>query len=398
MLFFVLLSGVVAAINRYLWQRLVRDTRLGRPASAIVTWLLIALSASVPLALSAWMLISRSFSPLLNYLAFGWLGLSFYMLLLFALWDLLRALRWLGRRSLPLTAAAPAPQAVTETRRVFVARSVAGGVLAAAGGIGTFGVRSALWDITTPETAVALPRLPRALDGFSIALITDVHIGPLLDGRFLQHLVEQTNRLRPDLIAIGGDLVDGWVSQIGPQLAPLARLRARHGVYFVTGNHEYYSGVDDWLVFLKRLGIRVLLNERVSIGQGGTGARAGAGFDLAGVPDFRAGHAGGIAPDLAATVQGRDPERELVVMAHQPLAIEASNLAGAGLQLSGHTHGGQLYPFGALTRIAQPYIAGLYRHRATDTQIYVSCGSGFWGPPMRVLAPAEISLLRLFSA
>ena len=399
MIFFLLFCVVVAGMNAYLWARLVRDTRLGRAAFWSATALLLALTASLPLTLLIWARIDRSLSPALNYLAFGWLGVSFYMLLLFGCWDLLRGGSWLLRRSRRSAQLSAAAAQLGDTRRVFLARTAATGVPAAAGGIAGFGVRPALWDITTPETAVALRRLPRALDGFSIALLTDLHIGPLLDARFLTQLVEQTNRQRPDLIVLGGDLVDGHVHQIGSQLAPLARLRAPHGVFFVTGNHEYYSGVDDWLVFLKRLGIRVLLNERVSVGQRGPGSRAAAAsFDLAGVPDFRAGQMGGIGPDLATTLAGRDPERELVVLAHQPLEIGASSLAGAGLQLSGHTHGGQLYPFGALTHLVQPYIAGLHRHADTPTQIYVSCGSGFWGPPLRVLAPAEIGMLRLHSA
>jgi hypothetical protein len=282
--------------------------------------------------------------------------------------------------------------AATETRRVFVARSVAGGALLAAGGIGAGGMRAALWDITTPEIQVVLPKLPRALDGFSIALLTDVHIGPLLDGRFLRHLVEKTNQLKPDMIAIGGDLVDGSVAQIGEHVAELRHLRSKYGTYFVTGNHEYYAGAGPWVEFLQRLGIRVLTNSRQKIGDSSPG---GASFDLVGLPDFLAGRAGAEEPQIAKAIIGRDPERELIVLAHQPVQIQQSAIADAGLQLSGHTHGGQLYPFGALTRLVQPYLAGLYRHTGSDTQIYVSRGSGFWGPPMRVLAPSEISLIRL---
>jgi predicted MPP superfamily phosphohydrolase len=289
----------------------------------------------------------------------------------------------------------PEREAERETRRVFVARAAAGSALVAAGGIGVFGVRSALWEITLPEVPVALPRFPRALDGYTIALLTDVHIGPMLDGRFLRHLVEQTNRARPDLVAIGGDLVDGSVAHIGAQVAELRHLRARHGVCFVTGNHEYYSGGMEWVDFLRRLGVRVLMNERVSLGDS---ALQGAHFDLAGIPDHRALSRSDIGPDARAATLGRDPERELVMLAHQPVQIADTARVGTGLQLSGHTHGGQLYPFGAVALLAQPYLAGLHRHAASGTQVYVSRGTGFWGPPMRVLAPAEIALVRLHGA
>ena len=249
-------------------------------------------------------------------------------------------------------------------------------------------MRAALWDITTPETHVVLPRLPRALDGFSIALMTDIHIGPLLDGRFLRHLVEKTNQLRPDMIAIGGDLVDGSVEQIGQHVAELRHLRSKYGTYFVTGNHEYYAGAGPWVDFLRSLGIQVLVNSRLEIGDT-------ASFDLVGLPDYHAGRVGAEEPQIVKAIAGRDPERELIVLAHQPVQIEQVATSGAGLQLSGHTHGGQLFPFGALTRLGAAVSRWTVSTRESDTQIYVSRGSGFWGPPMRVLAPAEISLLRL---
>lgn len=384
MLFVVVFLSLIAVANLYLWLRLVRDARLGQPASYAATALIIALVSSLPLLMLVWAGWSRSNAPLINFVAFSWLGLSFYLVLLLLVSDAVRALLWLRRRKPAAQSGEPA--ADTETRRVFVARSVAGGALLATGGIAAFGMRAALWDITTPETHVVLPKLPRALDGFSIALLTDIHIGPLLDGRFLRHLVEQTNRLRPDMIVIGGDLVDGSVEQIGQHVAELRHLRSKYGTFFVTGNHEYYAGAGPWLEFLRRLGIQVLVNSRLEIGDA-------ASFDLVGLPDYQAGRVGAEEPQIEKAIRGRDPERELVVLAHQPVQIGQVATSGAGLQLSGHTHGGQLYPFGALTGLVQPYLAGLYRHR--DTQIYVSRGSGFWGPPMRVLAPAEISLIRL---
>ncbi|MEY4578079.1 MAG: hypothetical protein RL701_2782 [Pseudomonadota bacterium] len=424
MIFSWMLSSVVAVINRYLWHRFVRDTRLGPTASKIISGALIALSVSIPATMLCWSLMSRSAAPGLTVVAFGWLGFSFYLMAWFLSWDLLRGARWLVRRvrgrdkvsatlaeapqialatpaqDQPQWPAVPAPlvsdeSKARESRRVFMARSVAGGALLAAGGISTLGVRSAVWEITTPEIIVKLPRLPRELDGFSIALLTDVHIGTMLDGRFLRHLTEQTNRLRPDMIAIGGDLVDGRVSQIGAQVAELRRLTAPYGVHFVTGNHEYYSDAAEWAVFLERMGVNVLTNQRVSIGDAG---KHGASFDLAGVPDCRAAHVGCVGPNIRHAIAGRDSERELVVLAHQPVQIDAISHAQAGLQLSGHTHGGQLYPFGTITRLAQPYLSGLHTHGSTDTQIYVSRGAGFWGPPMRVMAPAEVALIRLEAA
>jgi predicted MPP superfamily phosphohydrolase len=236
-----------------------------------------------------------------------------------------------------------------------------------------------------------LSRLPQQLSGFRIAQLSDVHIGDILGQRFLRGVVEQTNRTKPDLIAITGDLVDGSVEELGPAVAELAKLKARHGVYFVTGNHEYYSGAESWIAFLRSLGIVVLENQRVSIGADGAGSRIG--FDLIGVPDHRAWP---VAPDMQAAALHRDVERELVVLAHQPVQVKDAIAINAGLQLSGHTHGGQMVPFNLLTSLVQPHIAGL-DHAGGNTQIYTSRGTGFWGPPMRVLAPAEITSLVLTS-
>jgi uncharacterized protein len=216
-----------------------------------------------------------------------------------------------------------------------------------------------------------------------------LHVGPLLGRAFVQDVVDRTNALSPDLIAITGDLVDGSVADLGHLIAPLAELRAKHGVFFVTGNHEYFSGAAQWVNELTRIGIRVLQNERVSIGNGS------ASFDLAGVDDRSAVHYGGLAPRAAVerALADRDPARELVLLAHQPRSALDAETFGVGLQLSGHTHGGQLWPFGLLVKLQQPFSAGLYLHRGSH--VYVSRGTGFWGPPMRLGAPSEITHVRL---
>jgi predicted MPP superfamily phosphohydrolase len=200
--------------------------------------------------------------------------------------------------------------------------------------------------------------------------------------------VAQVNALEPDVVAITGDLVDGSVPRLAPHVAPLGRLRARHGVFFVTGNHEYYSGAEEWCAHLAELGVRVLRNERVRIGTDGEG------YDLAGVDDFAGRHFGrGHGADFGRALAGRDESREVVLLAHQPRAVVEAERAGVGLTISGHTHGGQIWPFNFLVRLQQPVTSGLARFGRS--LIYVSNGTGYWGPPMRLGSPAEITQLVL---
>jgi predicted MPP superfamily phosphohydrolase len=232
--------------------------------------------------------------------------------------------------------------------------------------------------------------------------LTDLHVGDILGREWLEGIVERVNELKPDLIAITGDLADGTVARLSQTVACLARLEAAHGVYFVTGNHEYFSGVEQWLEHLPSLGIRVLRNERVGIGEGAVS------FDLAGIDDHHGarrmavhGPAGarrgaGHGPDLKRAVAGRDLRRELILLAHQPVAIFEASRLGVGLQLSGHTHGGQIWPMKYLVRLQQPYISGLVQHG--PTQLYVSEGTGFWGPPMRLGTTSEITRITLRAA
>jgi predicted MPP superfamily phosphohydrolase len=229
---------------------------------------------------------------------------------------------------------------------------------------------------------------PRALDGFRIVQISDLHIGPILDRRFAALLTKRVNALAPDLVALTGDLVDGPVTHLAAEVAPLAELRAPHGVYFVTGNHDYYSGVDDWVRCVRRLGMQPLRNARCTVGVGEVC------FDLAGVEDQ---HAHLVSNrhrcDLEAALAGRDPRRPLVLLAHDPLTFKRAAEMGVDLQLSGHTHGGQLWPFRYFVRLSTPFVAG--RYRRGRSQLYVSRGTGFWGPAMRLFTPAEITEITL---
>ena len=247
---------------------------------------------------------------------------------------------------------------------------------------------------------VPIAGLPAALQGFTIAQLSDIHVGPTIKRGYIHRIVEAVNKLGADVVAITGDLVDGSVPELRDHIAPLGDLRARHGTYVVTGNHEYYAGAAAWIVELRRIGLRVLLNEHVVLRQDTPGRSTGDSdaLVLAGVTDFTAGH-------FDAT-HASDPEGALagaplasttrVLLAHQPRSAPAAAEAGFQLQLSGHTHGGQFFPWNLFVPLQQPFTAGL--HRLKDMWIYVSRGTGYWGPPKRFGAPSEITLLRLVRA
>jgi len=261
-------------------------------------------------------------------------------------------------------------------------------VLMLALGLTAVGFLNARRPARVQRVTVPLSRLPPQLDGFRIAQITDIHVGPTIKAPYLQAIVDRVNALEADVVAITGDLVDGSVAELRAHVAPLAQLRARHGVYFVTGNHEYYSGVHGWVAELQRLGIRVLHNEHVVL------RHEGAHLVLAGVPDV-SGHR--FDPDHrsdpAAALAGAPREAPRVLLAHQPRSATAAAEAGFHLQLSGHTHGGQFLPWNWLVPLQQPFTAGL--HRLGGLLVYVSRGTGYWGPPKRLGAPSEIAVLRL---
>ncbi|WP_371782103.1 metallophosphoesterase [Streptosporangium subroseum] len=273
-------------------------------------------------------------------------------------------------------------------RRLFIARTAA-----AAAGVGALatvgtGIRTALGDPVIESVKVALPRLDPRLSGLRFAVVSDIHLGPLTGVGHTERIVRMINSLRADVVAVVGDLVDGTVAELGPLARPLKSLESRYGAYFVTGNHEYYTanGPQEWIEELRGLGIRPLGNERVEI------AHAGAVLDLAGVNDVN-GAASGDGPDFERALGGRDRSRSTVLLAHQPVQASEAARYGVDLQLSGHTHGGQMVPFNLVIPLQQPVVSGL--GEVDGTQVYVTRGAGFWGPPVRVGAPPEITLLEL---
>ncbi|HET8541985.1 MAG TPA: metallophosphoesterase [Anaeromyxobacter sp.] len=385
--------SILAGMHWYLWARLVRDPALGDPWRRILTVAFVLLTLALPAGILALRLAPRPLDRIVPAAAFTWLGLAFILFVAVLALDLARLAVQAAALLADLARARPdVPD--DPARRVFVARALAGTAVAATAGVSAFAFRSATGPAEITEVPVRLERLPPALSGLTIAQITDLHVGPTIGEREVRRIVEQVNELRADVVAVTGDLVDGSVRELGAAVAHLGQLRARHGVYFVTGNHEYYSGVGPWLDEVARLGMRVLHNERVTIGD------AGASLDLAGVPDWSSrGSPGGEGLDLGRALAGRDPDRSLVLLAHQPRGVGEAVSAGVELQISGHTHGGQIMPFNLLVRAAYPYVKGLHRHEEDGRagQIFVSRGTGYWGPPLRLGVPPEIAKIVLTS-
>lgn len=399
--------ALVAGAHYYIWRRLVRDTTAaGGTARKAGTAVIILL----PVLTFAGVGVGRADTPfalkqILGWPAYMWLATLLYLLLALLVGEAVRPLlrRVLERRAAttepapveepatvgapPASAAppaAPATPAPAPSRRIFVSRVVGGAAAAAALATVGYGTANVLRGPSVKRVTVPLAKLPRAAHGYRIAVVSDIHLGPLLGKAHAQRVVDTINSTNPDLIAVVGDLVDGTVADLGPAAEPLAGLKARHGSYFVTGNHEYFGDAGEWVDHVRELGLHPLENARVEID----------GFDLVGVNDI-AGEEEGEGPDFAKALGGRDTARASVLMAHQPVVIHDAVKHGIDLQLSGHTHGGQMWPVNYIAQASNPTLAGLEQYG--DTALYVTRGAGAWGPPVRVGAPSDITVVQLAS-
>lgn len=270
---------------------------------------------------------------------------------------------------------------VEENRRSFLKRGVDYFSVAAAIGLSA----RAMYEAKFIELEKVHVKLNGLKQPYSIVQLSDVHIGGLIDQAFIKDLVQRSNALEPDLVVITGDLVDVSLRYAMPALNELKNLKSRYGTYFVVGNHEYFHDCEEIIKTVNSLGIKTLENENLYIGE------EGKGFNLAGVYDIFGYRVEHHVPDIDQAISGCREESPTILLAHQPRYISEVQ-QGVDLVLSGHTHGGQLYPFKALVKMVQPYLAGLYKHNET-TQIYINRGTGFWGPPMRLGASSEITYM-----
>ncbi|MES2887585.1 MAG: metallophosphoesterase [Pseudomonadota bacterium] len=380
---------ITALLHLYIGLRLVPALSPWGPAGAMLAVALVVSAGAMPLP---FLRMSRGKASLadgwhwLGLLAMGWFSSLF---ILTVVRDLVLLMGWGVAMAGGATSSQP--------WGAWSALGVAMGATVASL-VGLVGARRTA---RVRRVDIVLPGLPPALQGFTIAQLSDLHVGPTIRRGYMERIVRKVNALEADAVAITGDLVDGSVPALREHIAPLADLRARHGTFVVTGNHEYYAGAQAWIGELRRLGLRVLLNEHVLLRPQGT--RPGHGSDadallLAGVTDFHAGHFDKAhASDPVRALAGAPAAtRTRVLLAHQPRSAPAAALAGFQLQLSGHTHGGQFWPWNFFVPLQQPLVAGL--HRLHGMWVYVSRGTGYWGPPKRLGAPSEITLLRLVGA
>jgi predicted MPP superfamily phosphohydrolase len=368
LLFVSIVSSFFGGIHYYFWLRLVYD-----PAWQLqdeLTWLFYGLGLLLPVSFLTGRFAPRAVASPVAWVGFLWMGFSTQLLL------------WLGVAELPRFLLPLLGTFQTEP----LSRGLALGAVAVSLGAGLYGMRRALSAPLLREVEIPLQRLPRAFDGFRMVQLSDVHVGATIGRDFVTMLVERCNALRPDLILLTGDMVDGSVENLAQHVAPFLQLQATHGVLFITGNHEYFSGAESWKAHFASLGSRVLSNERIGI------VKEGEVLEFAGIEDIMAPNFGGIS-DLGKALAGRDSSKPVVLLSHQPMNIKEAVAAGVDLQISGHTHGGQFFPFRWAAKLVLPAIEGLYEFG--NTKLYVSQGTGYWGPPMRIGTHGEISLLTL---
>ncbi len=393
MIFFLISFAVLTLVYTYIGWRIIIPARLSSSTKKII-WIVLILFMLTPLV----SILLRSYgieTYLIDIVTWiGYISLGFFLMVFtfLVIRDIIRLLsssfslvhRFFVQDN-------KAEKRVDPDRRYFLTYSLNMGILGISGSLTGYGLYEARRRPSIVEVSVPINNLHKDLDGFRIVQLTDIHVGPTVKRGYVQTVVELANSLSPDIIALTGDLVDGSALHLRDDVSPLGDLSARYGCYFVTGNHEYYSGAETWTSEMDRMGFNVLMNEH-RILEHGAGRLL-----LAGVPDYRAGQfIKSHTSSPASAVSGAPSCHCKILLAHQPRSIYAASQSGFDLQISGHTHGGQFFPWNYFVHLAQPFVGDLNKFK--DTWIYVSRGTGYWGPPMRLGADSEITLIKLKTA
>ncbi len=361
-LFFIAVLGLFALLNMYISKRLIQKLDIKKKTQNYLRiFLVINFFGIIAYVLGRYYIEYPSWLYFMFSLPIGVLFLFFCTAIIYDI-----SLVFLN--SIP----------ISQTRRSFFKKSLDISSLAVATSLNA----RAIYEATFIKHEVVNIKLNKLNKSYKIVQISDIHIGGLIDANFIQKIVDKINTIKPDLVVITGDLVDINLEKADASLNIFKDLESQYGTYFIVGNHEYYHGIENIIKKVKSLGIRVLENENVYIGA------ESKGFNLAGVYDVMGYRTNTYLPDISKALEGKK-EAPTVLLAHQPRFIEEVT-SGVDLMLSGHTHGGQIYPFRFLVKLVQPYISGLHQHNK-DLQIYVNKGTGFWGPPMRLGSSAEIT-------
>lgn len=393
--YFTLASLVTLLTHGYFALRLLPTSKRPRVvrAALIANCLLLPGSMVLTLRAPAW---AASVSVPLAHAAFFDVGFCLLLFMALATSDIVYGSALAAAALSRLLRRARAPrQAVDGTsRREALRRGLNLAALSAAGGLSVVGYGVALASpiVRRVRVPVDAARVPAGWPALRIVQISDLHVGPTIRRGYVETITEMVRSLEADMVVITGDLVDGFVDQLKDALEPLRSLRARHGVYFVTGNHEYYYRANEWILALRSLGMKVLSNEHEVI------THEGAQVLIAGIDDPMADRSRGEAREgLLARALAGAPERALsILLAHRPSDADHAAAKGFDLQLSGHLHGGQFFPLTLLLRYGEKYFAGL--HRAQGMWLYVNQGAGYWGPPNRLGARQEIAVIELGAA
>jgi predicted MPP superfamily phosphohydrolase len=391
-IFFILIPLLVLAGSLYyLGKRLIGPFALP-PHRRKAIWIAIALWGVLMFVALFLSRMGAAWTTPLSWIGYVSLGLLSFLFFLVLLRDILllliRVVSKVAPRHTPRPESGSATADVDQSRRAHLRQATGVGALGVAAVLTSYGIYEARKRPGIVELTVPIPRLPAAFNGFRIVQITDVHAGLTVGRPWVERVVEEVAGLRPDMIAFTGDMVDGSVANLRDSVAPFIDLRAPHGKYFITGNHEYYSGAEEWVREIGRMGYDVLMNEHRIV------ERNGGRIVLAGVTDYSGGnYIPSHRSDPEAAFRNAPTDLPRIFLAHQPKTLRQSGNVQFDLMLSGHTHGGQFCPWNLLTTLDQPYLSGL--HRPNGQWVYVSKGTGYWGPPVRLGARSEITVVTL---